>query len=692
MPNASRTVAAEPWPLRRHISTIDVALLGVIATFVGWVALGAGQRPVDVAMDYGTFTAIGLLVAVVQWQAATASTAASERRAWMLLAMSSIVRVGSGVVWSLWVVDHPGQSRPAWALALSTMSLLLVLAGLLAFGGERRRALDRRRQVIDGIIVLVGSATALWFAALAPFAAATGAQEPRFEDYLYLLFDSASALVAALLVLRRSQPYLRRIAALLLLAALLQTVPDVLLWAGKANFSYRPGDALAVLWFVVWVLKGAAARYALHVARHPTDDLVRTRDHYESGVVPTAFVLAASAVLVIQLGTAPQESKLPLVVSVGVLSLMLVLRQLIEIREQERVQRAQSDQAQWYGAVLRDSNDYVMVLDADGNSLDMSPAARRLVDGTANMSRWALMGLVHPEDQLALRQALGAARDAPASLEIRVPDGTPGNWRQLALTIIDRRHDEEAGAILLHAYDTTREVQLSIRLRQSEELEALGVFAGGLAHDLNNILTVIDAHAEILEEDLKTNVPLLQDIAAIRVASQRAQRFTRGLLTLSRRKQTREVDLDVATVLRARVEFAGLASRVVLECPDRPTLLRTDRSACHLAIDSLLLAVLESEPSALAVVVQLRARVHAIGRNDAEALHLEPGRYLLLELAGLGDGRALRVSEAEASAWEGSATQLALLLADAAARELGGMQRVDPNGIVRTYLPMGASE
>ncbi|GAB1343511.1 histidine kinase dimerization/phospho-acceptor domain-containing protein [Gemmatimonas sp.] len=690
MPNASRTATAEPLPLWRHISVLDVALLGVIATFAVWVALGPGQRPVDVAIDYGTFTAIGLLVAVVQWQAAMASTASSEQRAWRLLAMSSIVRAGSGVVWSVWIVDHPGQARPAWALALSATSLLLVLAGLLAFGGEPRRALDRRRQVIDGIIVLVGSATALWFAALAPFAAATGAQEPRFEDYVYLLSDSASALVAALLVLRRSQRHLRRTATLLLLAALLQTVPDVLLWAGKANFSYRPGDALAVLWFTVWVLKGAAARYALHVARHPTDELTRTRDHYESGVVPTAFVLAASAVLVIQLSTAPQESKLPLVVSVGVLSLMLVLRQLIEIREQERVRRSQSDEAQWYGAVLRDSNDYVMVLDADGNSLDMSPAARRLVDGTANMSRWALMGLVHPEDQLALRQALGAARDAPASLEIRVPDDIPGSWRQLALTIIDRRHDEDAGAILLHAYDTTREVQLSMRLRQTEELEALGVFAGGLAHDLNNILTVIDAHAEILEEDLKPNLTLMQDIAAIRVASQRAQRFTRGLLTLSRRKQSREVDLDVVAVLRARVVFAGLEHRVVLHCPDGPLLLRTDQGACHLAIDSLLLAVLESEPSDQSGVVQLRALVHDVGRYHADALNLEPGRYLRLELEGLAEGLALRA--AEASAWEGSAAQLALLLADAAARELGGLQRVDADGVVQTYLPMGASE
>lgn len=674
----------------RDVGVADGVLAAIILAFAAWVIIAPADPVVNTVLDYGTLSLIGVVVAALQHQAAGVSRSSDERLAWRLLSLSSAVRVTSGIIWSVWILDHAGESRPLWSLAISATSLVLGVSGLLAFGSEVRHDVDRRRQSIDAVIVLVGIATSLWFAALGPFFAARGAQEPRLEDYVYLLADSSSVVVAALLVLRRSQRYLRRVAALLLAAAVLQTVPDVLLWAGKTNYSYRPGDGIAVLWFIVWVLKAAAARYAVYVLRYPTDEAVSVRPHYESGVVPTAFVILASIVLVVQLTTAPQESKLPLVVSVGVLSALLVLRQVIELREQVRVQQAQDAEAQWYGAVLRDSNDYVMVLDADGNSLDVSPAARRLVDTAATSSPWALLSLVHPDDQLAFRQALAAARDDHASLAIRVPDDTPGQWRQLALTIVDRRQDAEAGAILLHAHDITRATQLSDRLRQTEEMEALGVFAGGLAHDLNNILTVVDAHAEMLEEELSANDAVRQDVTAIRHASERARRFTRGLLALSRRKQGRETVIAVESMIRQRIAFAALTDVVMLECAAPLDALYMDPTACHLAVDSLLLAVLEAEPAVHRMPeVTLQVKEVLLTRREADALSMEPGRYLLLALLGLYD---VSGTEAGSPAWDGSASQLALLLANAAAREVGGIQRVLEDGAVYTWFPLGGRE
>lgn len=678
------TVEPRPGPLWRPAGALDAVLLLVVTVFFVWVWQGPGEATVDYAIDYVAFVVIGLVVGLLQFQAAQASPLGRERVAWRLLSASSVLRTVNGVVWSLWLADHPGEARPVWLLLASASSLLLVLAGLLAFGGERRLAVDRLRRSIDGVIVLVGSGTVLWFAALGPFFAATGAQVPRAEDYLYLLADSASAVVAALLVLRRSQQYFRRVATFLLFAALLQTVPDILLWVGKTNYSYRPGDNIAVLWFSVWMLKAAAARYAVQVLRHPTREAIQVHASYQSGWVPTAFVMLASAVLMVQLTRVPQQRELPLVVSVAALSMLLVVRQLIELREQSRVQRAQDEQARWYGAVLRDSNDYVMVLDADGNSLDISPATHRLLRSAHPASRWALMELVHPDDQLAFRRALRDARDGPTSLALRVHGDTPDSWRQLTLTIVDRREDNEAGAILLHAQDITRETELSSRLRQTQELEALGVFAGGLSHDLNNILTVIDAHAEMLEEDLPLNLQLQQDVSAIRVASQRARRFTRGLLALSRQKQSREVSINVEPMLRTRLASAGLDERLTLVCDDTVTSLQMDQSACHLAVDSLLLAVLEAEPE---VRTDLHVHSVTIDRSDADELQVEPGRYVRIGLSGLPE--AVVAGKSALPTWDGSAAQLALLLARAAAREVGGEQRVVENGTVFTYLPVG---
>lgn len=227
----------DPPASARGVRIIDGTLIAIVLTFAGWVTIRPSGAGVNALLDYLTFSVMGMVVAILQHHASRVSIPVREQRAWQLLAMSSVLRVLSGIVWSLWIVDHPGENRPLWLLAVSAVSLLLGIGGLAAFGRESRQDVGRRRQGIDGVIVLVGVVTALWFAALGPVFAATGAQEPRLEDYVYLLVDFTGLVLAALLVLSRAQRYLRHATSLLLLAALLQLVPDVLLWAGKANYS-----------------------------------------------------------------------------------------------------------------------------------------------------------------------------------------------------------------------------------------------------------------------------------------------------------------------------------------------------------------------------------------------------------------------------------------------------------------------
>jgi hypothetical protein len=76
-------------------------------------------------------------------------------------------------------------------------------------------------------------------------------------------------------------------------------------------------------------------------------------------------------------------------------------------------------------------------------------------------------------------------------------------------------------------------------------------------------------------------------------------------------------------------------------------------------------------------------------RQHADTYSIEPGRYLRLVLIGLYDAMG---SEAGSLAWDGSASQLALLLANAAAREVGGIQRVLDDGAVYTWFPLGVRE
>jgi len=77
--------------------------------------------------------------------------------------------------------------------------------------------------------------------------------------------------------------------------------------------------------------------------------------------------------------------------------------------------------------------------------------------------------------------------------------------------------------------------QLEARLQQAEKMEAIGTLAGGVAHDLNNVLSGLINYPELLLMDLSQDSPLIKPIKMIQKAGERATAIVQDLLTLARR-------------------------------------------------------------------------------------------------------------------------------------------------------------
>ena len=95
-----------------------------------------------------------------------------------------------------------------------------------------------------------------------------------------------------------------------------------------------------------------------------------------------------------------------------------------------------------------------------------------------------------------------------------------------------------AGAphVLLLAQDVSERALLERQLRQAQKMEAIGQLAAGVAHDFNNILTVIQGHAGLMQHKMEAAGPFSKSVDQILTASGRASTLIRQLLMFSRKQ------------------------------------------------------------------------------------------------------------------------------------------------------------
>ncbi|MGL1930265.1 MAG: PAS domain S-box protein [Desulfotalea sp.] len=97
--------------------------------------------------------------------------------------------------------------------------------------------------------------------------------------------------------------------------------------------------------------------------------------------------------------------------------------------------------------------------------------------------------------------------------------------------------------------------QLETQLRQAQKMESIGNLAGGIAHEFNNMLTIIMGHNELIMEDLPEASLARESADEIRVAGLRARDVVKQLLTFSRRDDAVKKVLDLSFVVKESIKL-----------------------------------------------------------------------------------------------------------------------------------------
>ncbi len=115
---------------------------------------------------------------------------------------------------------------------------------------------------------------------------------------------------------------------------------------------------------------------------------------------------------------------------------------------------------------------------------------------------------------------------------------------------------------VVHCYaeDITERLNLEAQLRQAQKMESVGQLAAGVAHDFNNILTIIQGHAGLMNSEPALDANLAESARQIALAAERAANLTRQLLMFSRKQimqpqllNLNEVTNNLSKMLRALI-------------------------------------------------------------------------------------------------------------------------------------------
>ena len=109
--------------------------------------------------------------------------------------------------------------------------------------------------------------------------------------------------------------------------------------------------------------------------------------------------------------------------------------------------------------------------------------------------------------------------------------------------------------VLMLAQDISERLLLERQLRQAQKMEAIGQLAAGVAHDFNNILTVIQGHAGILQHNTEASSPQAKSLTQIARAADRAAKLIRQLLMFSRKQVMQFKYLDLNESLRGAIKM-----------------------------------------------------------------------------------------------------------------------------------------
>ncbi len=310
-----------------------------------------------------------------------------------------------------------------------------------------------------------------------------------------------------------------------------------------------------------------------------------------------------------------------------------------EIDDRKRAEEEVRRTAERFQSLIENGHDMITVLDAGGKILYESPSIERLLGyNDAELAGMNIYEFIHPDDQVAAGEALARVAGKPGktdNLEVRLKHKN-GGWR--LLDAAGKSYVDDLGVVnvIVNSRDVTERRHMEDSLHRMQKLESLGVFAGGLAHDLNNVLMGVMANIDLALMDMAPEDSAHQRLEQAMKAADRAGNLTNQLITFSKGGEPAKRVISIGNLIKNSSDLALSGTNVSCEVtvPERLWPVEADEGQIAQVINNILINAVQAMPQGGVVRIGCE-NIPAVSEDPSD---IQEKRYVKITIKDQGNG------------------------------------------------------